>query len=167
MTEISLVQKPQNQKVTYVTVGVLLAAFVLFFVTRTVDAYRGILQFLALLLFVTAILLYTTYVGAVLLYDIIPGANGAPIFTVRRKIGKRITTLSVFALSDIREVKTVKKREKPEKGRKTYVYSPTLFIESLTLVRLGDEAKADVYLELSPENAAILLPAFKQKTESP
>ncbi len=166
MPEYSVTVKPQNKNAVCLFCGVTLLAAVVFFVSTKMEVYRGILQFLALLLLTTAVLLYTQYVSALFLYDVMRGEDDAPIFTVRRLIGKRATTLCRFSLYDVTKIeKTVpadRAKKKREKGRARYVFAATLFADTLYRIRIDGAECADVFLELTPEAEQNLLPILEQ-----
>jgi len=165
MVEYSVQVKPQNRNAVYLCLGVTVLAAVAFYISTRLEVYRGIFQFLALLLLTTTVLIYTQYVTAVYLFDVFETDDGTPLFTVRRLIGKRTTTLARFSLYEIFNVQKTQPKDrmknKREKGRFKYVYAASLFADALYRIQIDGTEKADVYIELNEEGEKNLLPILE------
>lgn len=160
--EFSVRPVPKNQNARTVFFVLLGAAAAAMGVSYILDRYKGLVQLAALILLVSAVMIYTRYVGASYSYEVATDGEGTPIFVVNQQSGKRLTTLCRLDLADIADIKTLTNAEyrayKPEKGMKRYNYTPTLGPSEVHLMQVRSyREKADVFLELSEEYRAMLL----------
>ena len=128
--EFSVHPKPQNKNAKLLFLAVFLLSAVGFVTYFFMNQYRGIAGFIALMLLVTALLIYTKYISVEFYYDITKDSEGTPIFVVRQLIGKRQTTLCRISLWDIlkieKETASERRAHKTERNIVKYVYAPTL-----------------------------------------
>ncbi len=159
--EISVKPKPQNNiaKIVFsVTLALSLAAVIIYL---SVDKYKGIFGFVAMLILVSAILIYTKYISPVFYYDIMLEGGEIPIFVVRQSVGKRQTTLCRIALSDIasisHETREERRKHKTQKGVMKYNYAPTMFpAEVYRITTAGKYERAEIVIEGTSEFIACL-----------
>ena len=156
INEISVKPKPQNNiaKIVFLTTLALSMAAVIIYLA--VDKYKGIFGFVAMLILVSAILIYTKYIAPVFYYDIMLDGDEIPIFVVRQSVGKRQTTLCRIALSDIasisHETREERRRHKTKKGVMKYNYAPTMLApEVYRITTVGRYEKAEIVIEGTSE----------------
>ena len=160
INEFTIHPKPTNikAKLAFLTT---LSLFAFLTVTyMVVDLYKGIIGLVAMVLLTVAIMFYTRYISAEYYYEVL-FANGIPMFIVKQRVGKRVTTLSSVALSDIREVtvqNSIQRRQhKCELGYRKYFYSPTLSPETTVLIKVSSRyEKSEVRIEGTAELAETL-----------
>ena len=102
--EFSVHPKPQNNNAKIAFLITFLASAVSFVTYFLMDRYRGFVGLLAVMLLVTALLIYTKYISVEFYYDIAVDDESLPMFIVRQTIGKRQTTLCRLDLADILKV---------------------------------------------------------------
>lgn len=160
INEFTLHPKPTNinAKIAFL---VSLSVFAFLTVTYMVmDLYKGVIGLGAMVFLTVAIMFYTRYISAEYYYEVL-FANGVPMFIVKQRVGKRVTTLSSVALSDIREVlvqnSQQRRQHKCEVGYRKYFYSPTLSPETTLLLKVSSRyEKSEIRIEGTPELAKTL-----------
>lgn len=168
--EFSVRPKPQNniaKIVFFVTLMISGAGVATYLV---IDKYRGVVGFLAMLVLVSAILIYTKYIAPAFYYDIMLGEGDVALFVVRQVVGKRQTTLCRIAISDIvsvtRETSVERRRHKTQKGVRRYNYAPTMFApEVYRITTRGKYENAEILIECSEEFANLLIEYSKEAKE--
>lgn len=160
INEFTLHPKPTNinAKIAFL---ISLSVFAFLTVTYMVmDLYKGVVGLAAIVFLTVAIMFYTRYLSAEYYYEVL-FADGIPMFIVKQRVGKRVTTLICVALSDIREIKTQSKAQrrehKCEVGYRKYFYSPTLDPETTVLLKVSSRYdKCEIRIESTPEFADML-----------
>lgn len=159
--EFSVRPTPQNSNAKIAFSVTLALAAVGFIIYMIMDEYRALVGFIALLILVTAILIYTKYIAPVFCYDIMIDTEGTPLFVVRQIIGKRQSTFCRIALHEItsitREDKEQRRAHKTPRGTRRYTYAPTLF-PSVTY-RIASKTRyesAEIVIEGTEEFIALL-----------
>lgn len=126
-----------------------------------VERYKGLVGLAVMILLVSAIYIYTRYVGVQYYYDITFEHTGEPLFVVRRTVGKKSSTLARVALRDITYIKREKREEtkshKTPYGYRKYFYTPTLIPTSVTRIAVINQyEKAEIVVEISDEYTSLL-----------
>ncbi len=160
--ELSVRPVPTNKNAKVFFLGSLFLALVSLIAYFSVQRYKGIVGLFILVFLTAGILVYTKYISAQYYYDVTFDSNGVPVFVVRQVTGKRQTTLCRVDLYAIRSVTLLegesKKRHKaPDKAVK-YVYTPTLFPNSVYAVYVKSSYEhAELMIECSEEFASLLM----------
>lgn len=156
ITELHLRVKPQNNKAKGLFFIFFALTCLLFSLSYAFSAYRWISQLIAVLCLVTAILLYTKYISAIYYYEILLDRDDVPMLVVRQQMGRRSTTLCRVDLADITAIERKTREEyrahKTDAHKARYVYTPTLFPDTVYLVTvISRHETAEIVLEGSEE----------------
>ncbi len=168
--EFSVKPKQQNNIAKIVFFVTLMVSAVGIATYLIIDKYKGIVGFAAMLVLVSAILIYTKYIAPVFYYDIMLDSGEIALFVVRQVVGKRQTTLCRILLSDILSVthETSKERRchKTPKNVRKYNYAPTMFPrEVYRIVTRGKYENAEIVIECNEEFASLLTKYSKEAVE--
>lgn len=160
--EFSVRPMPKNKNARTLFFILLAAAVATVAVSYFLTLYKGIVQLVALILLVFAVMVYTRYLGAVYSYEVTHDSDTTPIFVVCRFSGKRCTTLCRVDLADIADIEVLTaaayRAYKPNEKTLRYKYTPTLFPEEVHLMKVRSfHERADIFLELSAECRDTLL----------
>lgn len=161
ITEFSVHPKPRNNnaKIAFlITFLISCAGFVTYFF---MERFRGLVGLFSLMMLVTAILFYTKYISPVFYYDITFDSEGTPIFVVRKRVGKRETTLCRIDIADIvsvnHEMRAERRAHKTPSGMLKYVYAPTMFPSDVYRITVkGRYEKSEIIIEASEEFSELL-----------
>ena len=161
MNDIYSHAKASNNKAKRLFYILLLLAAFLTVLYLLIDVYKGVVGLFAVGAIVSAVLIYTKYIGVEYFYDLTSDSEDAPVFVVRQTTGKRTSTLCRLDLWSIVNVErfTAKERSthKTPPGMKKYFYLPTLSPESVLLLTAKSEYEnAEIFIEASDEFAAML-----------
>ncbi len=162
INESTVRPKPQNNNAK---IAFLITIF-LFLIGLTsymlIEKYRGIVALVAICFLTSAILFYTKYLAPVFYYDILIASDGAPLFVVRQRTGKREVTLARIELADIKDVKMEsreeRKKHKTVGGVLKYNYGPTL--NPKTTCRIFHKTRyesSEIIIEVSEEYKDMLI----------
>lgn len=160
--EFAVRPMPKNKKARTLFFILLSAAAATVIASYFLTSYKGIVQLGSLILLVSAVVIYTRYLGSVYSYEVTYDSDETPIFVVCQLSGKRRTSLCRVDLADIVEISLLSaeayRAYKTEPGMKRYNYTPTLFPEEVYLMKVRSRTeRADVFLELSAECRDTLL----------
>lgn len=161
MNDIYSHAKASNNKAKRLFFIMLLVSAALIAVYVFIDVYKGVIGLAAVVAIVSAVFIYTKYMGAEYFYDLTSDSEGSAVFVVRQTTGKRTSTLCRLDLWSIVNVErlTAKERSthKTPLGMKKYFYLPTLSPESVLLLTAKSEYEnAEIFIEASDEFAAML-----------
>ena len=174
ISEFSVYAKPTNNKAKltfWVLVALASASFAGYVVMSQFKINKsGLVGFLALILIVAAVFIYTKYVSPKTYYDVTHDSDGTAVFVVRQIIGKRATTLCRIALCEIvqivRETAAERKAHKTPFSTRKYVYLPTMSSAvSYRLITRNRYESAEILIEVSDEYADTLLSYVKEAKE--
>ena len=162
INESTVRPKPQNNnaKIAFL---ITMLFFLLGVATYIViDRYKGVVGLVAICFLTSAILFYTKYIAPVFFYDIIISADGAVLFVVRQRTGKREVTLGRIDVKDIVDAKIEgreeRRKHKTEGGVLKYNYGPTLNPESVCrITHKSPYEKSEILIEVSYEYAEMLV----------
>ena len=160
--EFAVRPMPKNQNARRLFFILLGAAVATVAISYFLPSHKGIVQLASLILLVSAVLIYTRYLGSTYSYEVAHDTEGTPIFLVTQLTGKRRTALCRVNLSDIQGIEVLTGAQyrayKPEAGIKKYNYTPTLNPDEVHLMQVRSRTeKAVVFLELSEEYRSMLL----------
>lgn len=159
--EIVIQPKPQNKLAPTTFFCLLGLCAVAFGASFAAEHYRGLIQLVAILLLVSALLVYTRYVAPHYSYEITTDSEDTPIFVVRSRTGRRMSTLCRVDLADIFSV-TQEDREarrvcKTPAGVRRYVYTPTMMPPRRVLLDVRARGEhSHVFVECPPEFCDLL-----------
>lgn len=170
MRDFKICPKPQNRNAQYLFVSVLIAGAVAFGVSFVFDSRRGLLQLLAVCFLVTAVFVYTKYIGVSYVYEMTEDADGTPVFVICQRTGKRISTLCRVSLCDVTAIEKLtgdeRRERKVRQGFVRYVYTPTLFPDTVYLMTsAGRYESSEIVLEGTDEFADMLRRAVAEAKE--
>ena len=126
------------------------------FISCFAGSYSRYTVLVAAIGFVLGIVVHTKYVAIELYYDVITIGVEEPIFVVRYKSGRRISTMCNIELADIvsitAESSAERKAYKKERDVGLYNFAPTLFPEKTYRMCVRSiHGKSDLILEGSEE----------------
>ncbi|MBO5907796.1 MAG: hypothetical protein J6Q85_06575 [Clostridia bacterium] len=154
--EFSTKASPQNSnaKTVFFVLMALSAVFTLFYLLA--DRYKGLLGLAVMIFLVSAVYIYTRYVGVQYYYDLTHDNTGEAVFVVRRQVGKSSSTLARLGLSEISSVKRENRAEakahKTPYGYRKYFYTPTLMpSETVRLTVISPYESSEVIIEATEE----------------
>ena len=161
ISEFSVRPKPRNNnaKIAFlIAILISAAGFVTYFF---MERFRGFVGMFSLMVLVTAILFYTKYISPEFFYDITFDYENTPIFVVRRRVGKRDTTLCRIDIADIvsvdYETRAERRAHKTPSGMLKYVYAPTMLPPDVYRITVrGRYEKCEIIIEASEEFAKLL-----------
>ena len=156
ISEFSAKAKPTNKKAHMLFALCTSAAFATVLASMLIPVYRGIVSFVGMMLFASAISIYSRYVSSVYYYDVTFDSEGTALFVVRQLIGKRETTLCRIALYEILKIEEESSKQsrahKTPYGFKKYSYLPTLLPSvSYRIVSVSRYEKSEIRIEASGE----------------
>ena len=159
--DIIIHAKASNNYAKTLCIAFLLSAGVIYVLSLYLPRFVGIVQLLAMALLTAGLVFYTRYLAPKHAYEITEDGDGTPIFSVRQTIGRRMSSLSMIALSDVISVtrldRSGQKADKAPKDYKRYVYTPTFLPEVVTRLEvISRYEKAYIYIEVSEEFTAFL-----------
>lgn len=127
INDISVRPKAQNKNADRVFYTLLIIALAFVFASYFIDKYKGLISLGALICVVAALVIYNRYMSGGYSYDIVTSYE-APLFIVRKTVGKKTTTVYNVELSAISEVEVIEAgAECPlPKDFKRYNFRPTL-----------------------------------------
>ncbi len=160
--EFSVRPKPQNNVAKIVLLVALLVSGAGVATYLVIDKYKGIVGFCAMLVLVSAILIYTKYIAPMFYYDVMLDGGGTPLFVVRQVVGKRQSTLCRIELADIvsvtHETGEERRKHKTPKGVRRYNYAPTMLPKEVWRIEAkGKYESSEIIIEGTPEFAALLI----------
>lgn len=160
--EFAVRPMPKNQNARRLFFILLGAAVATVAISYFLPSHKGIVQLASLILLVSAVLIYTRYLGSTYSYEVAHDTEGTPIFLVTQLTGKRRTALCRVNLADIQSIEVLTGAQyrayKPEVGIKKYNYTPTLHPDEVHLMQVRSRTEnAVVFLELSEEYRSMLL----------
>jgi hypothetical protein len=169
--EFSVHAKPRNNNAKIMFLILILIAGVGLVGSFFLEHYRGVVGVFALMILVTAILIYTKYISAVFYYDITFDYEETPIFVVRQVVGRRQTTLCRIGLADIQKIeledKKAKSGHKTPKNVHKYSYAPTLFPKEVYRMYIHNRHEtAEIVIEGTAEFADLLRAYAKEAKEA-
>ena len=160
--EFSVRPKPTNNKAKVIFGAVLFASMLAFITYFLVERYKGLVGLAAMLILVTAILIYTKYISATFIYDLTVNSDDRPIFVVRQVVGKRYTTLFYTELTEVESVKMETREQRKahvtQKGTLVFTYAPTVSPE--IVCRITSSAmgrRSEIIVEVSDQIANTIL----------
>ena len=171
ISPIIIKPEQQNNKAKHIFFACLGSAIISIALYTMLPQYNGIVGIVALGFITAAIYLYNRYLCAAYYYEVTMDSSGSPIFVISQTVGKRQTTLCRVDLSSIILVKAMsieeRKSYKPASDVARYFYSPTLSPERVYLLEVRSPyEKADVFVELTDEQAAIISAYAKEAREN-
>lgn len=159
--EFSVNPLPQNNSARIIFTATLLSSFLIFVLYFSVELYRGIIGLVGLGFITATITIYTKYLSSFLYYDVTFDSDQTPVFVVRRRTGKKQTTLCRIDLGSIisvtREDKKERRAHKRDRGVSQYVYIPTMLPD--VTYRLYSKSRyetSEIVIECQEEFAALL-----------
>ena len=160
--EFSAHAKSSNKTARYVFFACLGSTIIMTLVYILAWKFKGLIGFVDTIFITATIYIYNRYMGTEYFYDVTFDHMGAPVFVVRHRIGKRETTICRIDLNSVVNVvkmpKEKRKTYKPDKDVIKYSYYPTMSPDTLYLMTVRSHIeKADVFVEISDEMAALLL----------
>ena len=166
--EISYVAKPKTKTAKYVLMGLSGSALIFVVMANITPKYTGIVWMVAFAFIVSSIYVFNRYVGAEYCYSI--ANTDTPSFIVTQRVGKTVRTMARLDLSSLIEVRAIKTEEyrkyKCERGVLKYSYFPTMFPQTLYLVRMRSPCeKADLFIEVDESFAGALITEKNRATE--
>ena len=168
--ELTLHVKPSNKNASYVTYAALASAALCIGTCFFIDRYQGVFGLLTMIFFTVAILFYTKYTAAEYMYDLTTDSEGAPLFVVRSRTGRRITTLLRLDLYAIISVKRLSRSElrgrKSDTGVLKYSYTPSFLPTEVILLTVRSRyERADVIIEAPVEFETLISSSAKAAAE--
>ena len=159
--ELTTIPKPRNNNAKIAFLITFLISAVSFVTYFFMERFRGFVGLFALMMLVTAILIYTKYISPVFCYDITFDSENTPVFVVRKRVGKRESTLCRIDIADIvsvnYETKSERRAHKTPRGMLKYVYAPTMFPpDTYRITVKGRYEKAEIIVEITEEYAKML-----------
>lgn len=156
INEFSLHAVPSNKKANRVVNVCFVLSLVCLVITAFMDKYKGFVGIVLLGFITVALYFYTRYLAARYIYDITTDAEQRPIFVVRSKTGKRVTTMSRIDFYNIKKVERISaddlKNYKPDEGVVKYTYCPSYKPDTMIMLSVrGRFEKADVLIEAPDE----------------
>ena len=117
--------------------------------------------------FILGLVVHTKFVAVELYYDVITDGVEEPMFVVRYKTGRRVTTMCNISLADVvsvtAETSSERKAHKREREVGLYNFSPTLFPEKTYRMCVRSvHGKNDLILEGSEEYFQKILELVEQ-----
>ncbi len=171
ITEYTYSPRQKNDKPKQLIIALLFAAAAFAVLYIALPSYKGVVGLVALVAITAAVFLYTKYISSEYFYDIILGEDGAPLFVVRQKTGKRESTMCRIELSRVLSLTPMTKEEraahKTEAGYVRYVYTPTMSPELTYFINVASRyEKAEIIIEADGEFIAMLERAIAYAREN-
>ncbi len=161
ISEISARAKSSNNKAKISFYILFLLAAALFASSFIIDRFSGIVGNVGLILLVAALLIYTKYMSPEYYYDITHDSDGAAVFVVRMRTGKRESTFCRIGLAEITKIERESSKErrahKTPAGVRKHSYCPTMMPDfTYRIYTRSRYEKAEIIIEVSSEFAAFL-----------
>ena len=161
INEFTIRPKPTNQNAKIAFLSCISIFAFLIITYRVSELYKGVIGLFAIIFLTVAILFYTKYISAYYTYEVTHTSDDVPMFVVRQRIGKRISTLSAVRLRDISNVVYQTAEEKraytTEPGFLKYNHLPTLMPKGTILITVRTRyEKSEIRIEGTVELAEIL-----------
>ena len=156
MRELSTKASPKNSRAKVAFYILLALAGISSVVYLLADRYKGIFGLVVMIFLVSAVYIYTRYIGVQYYYDLTHDNTGEAVFVVRRQVGKSSSTLARLGLSEISSVKRENRAEakahKTPYGYRKYFYTPTLMpSETVRLTVISPYESSEVIIEATEE----------------
>ena len=154
--DFSVRPKPQNNNAKIL----MWAGYIIGFVSAFASCFAGNASRYTIIIaavgFILGLVVHTKYVAVELYYDVITDGVEEPVFVVRYKTGKRVTTMCNISLADVvsvtAETASERKAHKKERDVGLYNFAPTLFPEKTYRMCVRSlRGKNDLILEGSEE----------------
>ena len=141
--------------------------FIAAFATCFAGTYSRYTVLIAAVAFILGIVVHTKYVAVELYYDVITQGVDEPLFVVRYKTGKRVSTMCNIEIADVtsvtQETSAERRAHKKERDVSLYNFAPTLFPEKTYRMCVRNKhAKCDLILEGSDDFFKMILDISEQ-----
>lgn len=161
ISDFSTHAKPSNNKARVYAALSFIFAVAAFLASLPMTNYRWAPQLLGMLLVIAGLVLTTRYVSAKYYYEIMTDSEGAPLFIVRQRTGKRQITLCRIYLADIQkiepETKEQRRAHKTPTGYTKFIYVPTFLPEdTVRITASGRYERSEIVIECSAEMCSLL-----------
>ena len=154
--DFSVRPKPQNNHAKVLMWSGYIIGIVACIASCFLGSYSRYTVLIAAVAFIMGIVVHTKYVAVELYYDVITEGVADPLFVVRYKTGKRVSTMCNIEVADIvsitAETAAERKAHKKEREVGLYNFAPTLFPEkTYRMCVRSTYSKCDLILEGSEE----------------